>query len=97
MGCAYASTQATFRLPSCGLFDVLGKVEERLDWAKLEGQDVRSLGFMAERLLNVWIIANDKRTKEYSLVTTEKTNWLDKGYHFLKRHFSKSGSGKVHF
>lgn len=89
--------QADFQAYTDFLFDVLGKVEERLDWSKLDGQDVRSLGFMAERLLNVWIIANDKRTKEYSLVTTEKINWLDKGYHFLKRHFSKSGSGKVHF
>ena len=89
--------QADFQAYTDFLFDVLGKVEERLDWAKLEGQDVRSLGFMAERLLNVWIVANKKRVKEYLLVTTEKTNWLDKGFHFLKRHFTKNGSGKVHF
>ena len=52
---------------------------------------------MAERLLNVWLIVNNKRTKEYPVVSTEKTNWVDKGFHFLKRHFSKEGSRKVHF
>ncbi|MGL5688307.1 MAG: DUF4422 domain-containing protein, partial [Weissella cibaria] len=31
------------------------------------------------------------------LVTTEKTNWLDKGTQFLKRKFFKSANKKVHF
>lgn len=89
--------QADFQDYTNFLFDVLGQVEERLDWSELEGQDIRALGFMAERLLNVWLIANNKRTKEYPVVPTEKTNWVDKGFHFLKRHFSKEGSRKVHF
>lgn len=89
--------QADFQSYTDFLFDVLGKVEARLDWTKLHGQDVRVLGFMAERLLNVWLIANDKRPKEYPIVSTERTNWIDKGFHFVKRHFSKNGSGKVHF
>lgn len=79
------------------LFDVLGKVDERIDVAKYEGQDCRSLGFLAERLMDTWVNTQKLRVKEYPVVTTEKTNWLDKGTQFLKRKFIKNGERKVHF
>ena len=89
--------QTTFQSYTDFLFDVLKKVSERVDVTQLEGQDQRSLGFLAERLMDIWIYTNDLHIKEYPLVTTEKINWVDKGYQFLRRKFTKSATKKVHF
>jgi hypothetical protein len=40
------------------LFDVLFKVEERIDISRYSVQDARVFGFLAERLMDVWIVSN---------------------------------------
>lgn len=89
--------QADFQAYTDFLFDVLGKVDEMVHVDTYSGQDRRSLGFLAERLMDIWLITNAKKVVEVPLVSTERTNRLNKGYHFLKRKFIKSGSKKVHF
>lgn len=89
--------QADFQAYTDFMFGVLELVDDQLDYVQLTGEDQRALGFLGERLMDVWLIANEKRYLEYPLVTLEKTNWLNKGWHFLRRHFSNSQNKKTHF
>lgn len=89
--------QADFQAYTDFLFDVLEQVAKRVELAKYVGQDRRSLGFLAERLMDVWLLTNQKTTREFALVTTEKTNWLDKGTQFILRKFLPNMKKKTHF
>lgn len=89
--------QSDFQAYTDFLFDVLTKVSQVVDVTKLDGQDKRSLGFLAERLMDIWLVTNKKTYREFPIVTTERTNWVNKAFHFFKRKFLKSGSKKVHF
>lgn len=88
--------QAQFQAYTDFVFDVLGEVAKRVDLDQYTGQDRRALGFLGERLMDVWLLGSHQNYVEVPLVQTERTNWLDKGYQFLKRHFGKNG-GKTHF
>lgn len=79
------------------MFGVLKKVQERIDYENYEGQDRRVFGFLAERLMDTWVNTNQPIIKEFPMVTTERTNWFDKGFQFLKRKYWKHGKKKVHF
>jgi len=79
------------------MFDVLKAVEERIPYLEYEGQERRVFGFLSERLMDTWVNTKQKCVMEFPLVTTEKTNWLDKGTQFLKRKFFKNANKKVHF
>jgi hypothetical protein len=89
--------RAAFESYTDFLFSVLEKVDQVIDWQEYDGQDVRSLGFLAERLMDTWIYTNGISFVEVPVVSIERTNWFDKGYHFLKRHFVKADQKKVHF
>ncbi|TYC48096.1 DUF4422 domain-containing protein [Weissella muntiaci] len=89
--------QADFQLYTDFLFGVLEEVAQRVDMTQYSGQDQRSLGFLAERLMDVWILTNNKTIREFPLVTTEKTNWLDKGTQFLLRKFLPNMKKRTHF
>ncbi len=53
------------------LFGVLGKVEERIDVEGYDAQHRRVFGYLAEVLLNVWILKNRLRVKYlYTLLLT---------------------------
>ncbi len=71
------------------LFNILFKLEERLDISGYSDNDKRVFGFVAERLLDVWIETQQKETNlkytELSVVNMEKQNWLKKGTSFVKR------------
>ena len=67
------------------LFDVLFELEKRLDISTYSPYDARVFGFVAERLLDVWIETNGYAYRELPYVFTEKQNWLKKGGAFLKR------------
>lgn len=79
------------------LFGVLAKVEPQVPYEEYEGQESRVFGFLSEYLLDTWMKTNQKTYREYPLVTTEKTNWLDKGSAFLMRKFSNKKNKKTHF
>ncbi len=69
------------------LFDVLFRLERRLDISGYSANDARVFGFVSERLLDVWLETNQVVYREMPVVFTEKQNWLKKGTAFLKRKF----------
>nr|WP_027698579.1 DUF4422 domain-containing protein [Weissella oryzae] len=89
--------QVDFQAYTTFLFDVLALVAEQIDLVNYRGQEQRALGFLAERLMDVWLVTNQKSFKEFPLVTTEKTNWLDKGSQFLLRKFGYKQGSRTHF
>lgn len=70
------------------LFDILFELESRLDFSSYSAYDGRVFGFVAERLLNVWIEKNNIQYKEMPYVFMEKQNWVKKAFAFLKRKLS---------
>ena len=75
------------------LFDVLGELESRLDTSDYDDYSARVYGFVAERLLDVWIITNDIGYEELPYEFMEKQNWIRKGGAFLLRKI-RGGAGR---
>lgn len=69
------------------LFDVLQELEHRLDITDYTPYDARVYGFVAERLLDVWVETNQIRYVEAPFWYVEKQNWVKKGGAFLRRKF----------
>ena len=69
------------------LFDILFELEKRLDISGYSANDRRVFGFVAERLLDVWLERNGYRTLDIPYVFLEKQNWLTKGAAFVMRKF----------
>ena len=70
------------------LFDILFELERRLDISSYSSYDARVFGFVAERLLDVWIETNGYQYRELPYVFMEKQNWVKKGAGFVKRKIS---------
>ncbi|MBR3978632.1 MAG: DUF4422 domain-containing protein [Oscillospiraceae bacterium] len=74
----------------CGwLFDILFKLEDRLDISRYSAYDARVFGFVAERLLDVWLLTNHISYVEAAVCNMEKQHWGKKIFAFLKRKFIK--------
>ena len=71
------------------LFEILEKLEQQLDISAYSDYDKRVFGFVAERLLDVWMETNKVEYKELSVYETESVNWIDKGWKFIKRKYAK--------
>ena len=69
------------------LFPVLFAVERRLDITGYDPYNARVFGFVAERLLDVWIETNSVPYTEMPVMNTESQHWLRKGTHFVLRKF----------
>ena len=69
------------------LFPVLFDIEARLDISAYDDYDRRVFGFLAERLLDVWIWTNRVPYTEMPIVNTESQHWMRKGTAFLLRKF----------
>lgn len=67
------------------LFDILGKVEERIDISDWDKSEQRVFGYLSERLLDVWILKNDIVYKDIPYMYMERQSWLKKIFRFLKR------------
>lgn len=67
------------------LFEVLFAVEARLDISAYSANDARVFGFLGERLLDVWLEANQVGYATLPYVFLEKQNWVRKGGSFLRR------------
>lgn len=67
------------------LFDVLFKLEKEIDIKTYTGYQLRVMGYIAERLLDVWILHKNIKYKDISYVVLEKVNWLKKIIRFIKR------------
>lgn len=69
------------------LFDVLFELERCLDISAYSDYDRRVFGFVAERLMDVWVRTENVPYTELPVVFTDKQNWLKKGGKFLLRKF----------
>ena len=69
------------------LFAVLAELENRLDISNYSTYDQRVFGFVAERLLDVWIETEQIPYRECPVIHMESQHWLKKGTAFLKRKF----------
>ena len=67
------------------LFPMLFRLEERLDISPYSANDARGFGFVAERLLDVWLEAGGQAYRELPYVFLERQNWLKKGTAFIER------------
>ncbi len=67
------------------LFDVLFELEKRLDISEYSDNDKRVFGFVAERLMDVWLETNKIKYKDIPYMSLEKVNWIAKGTKFVLR------------
>lgn len=75
------------------LFDVLFELERRLDISSYSDYDKRVFGFVAERLLDVYVRAKGVRYAEMPVLHLESQHWPRKIVAFLRRKLS-SGTRK---
>ncbi len=69
------------------MFDILFRLESVLDISSYSANDRRVFGFVSERLLDVWLTANDVKYTELPVVHMESQNWPKKILNFTKRKF----------
>ena len=69
------------------LFDILFKLERRLDISSYNKYDARVFGFVSERLLDVWLTARGHKFIEVPLLNLESQHWPRKALNFLLRKF----------
>lgn len=67
------------------LFPILFALEARLDTSAYDDYNRRVIGFIAERLLDVWIAQNNLPYRELPVVDLEPVNWPRKGARFCLR------------
>ena len=67
------------------LFGVLFELEKRLDISGYNENDQRVFGFVAERLLDVWIETNGVKYRDIPYMFLERQNWVVKGARFVMR------------
>lgn len=73
------------------LFSVLDMVDKRIDTKNYDPYQRRVIGFLAERVFNVWVMENKNKLKiKYLKVkNTEGESIAKKGFNLIKRHFFK--------
>ena len=69
------------------LFGILSKLEKNLDISSYSDYDKRVFGFLAERLLDVYLLNNGLKYKEIDVMFMEQEDWIQKGFSFIKRIF----------
>lgn len=73
------------------LFDILFELERRLDVSSYSRNDARVFGFVAERLLDVWLEATGRTFAELPVRNLESQHWPRKIVNFLLRKFRRCG------
>ena len=67
------------------LFPLLFEIERRLDTSGYDAYNARVCGFLAERLLDVWLETGHVPYTEMPVLNTESQHWLRKGTTFVLR------------
>lgn len=70
------------------LFDILNKLEEKIDIKQYDSYQARLYGRVSELLFDVWLNEKKYVYKEIPCIHMERINWFDKGRKFLKAKFS---------
>lgn len=73
------------------LFGILEALESRIDSSGYSDYDRRVMGFLGERLLDVWLEKEKPRYREISVVHLESQHWPRKIAAFLFRKFAGEG------
>lgn len=76
------------------LFAILFELEKRLNISSYNANDSRVFGFVAERLLDVWLETNNISYMNQPVEFIEKQNWIKKGFNFIKRKITGGSIGK---
>lgn len=71
------------------VFDVLEEVEKNVDISTWDKSEQRIFGYLAERMMDVYVERNNLKVKEQKYFFAEKQNWFKKIFNFLKRKFKK--------
>ena len=69
------------------MFNILFKLEKRIDISGYNQYEARVFGFISERLFNVWLENQQLKVKEMPVINLEKVNWVKKINKFLIRKF----------
>lgn len=72
------------------IFDILGKLEPKVDLTGYSAFQARVFGRLSELLLNVWLeknIVGQYPMTSISMIYMENANWIRKGWRFLKSKF----------
>lgn len=69
------------------LFSILFELENQLDISSYNAYNQRIFGFISERLLDVYLEANQLSYTELPVMFMENEHWIKKGAAFLKRKF----------
>lgn len=67
------------------LFNILFKLEKRIDIKNYNQYEARVFGFLSERLFNVWLEKKQLITIEVDVINLEKVYWVSKILKFLLR------------
>lgn len=76
------------------LFDILGKLEIKMEGKEYDSFHARFYGRVSELLLDIWLETNNLKYKEMPAMSMEKINWLKKGGSFLLAKFTGRRYGK---
>lgn len=69
------------------MFDILAEVDQLVDTTSYSSYQKRFLGFVSERLLDVWVETNNKSTIDVPVIYLEKQHWIRKIFKFILRKF----------
>lgn len=83
----FVMTHTLFSSYCSWLFSLLALLETRISVENRSPYDARVFGFLAERLLNVWLMHQQLKIYEAPVLCLESANWLVKGSRFLERKF----------
>ena len=72
------------------LFGVLSEVEKRLDITGWDPVEQRVFGYLAERLLDVWLLKNNVKYRDIPYMFMEKQHWFKKIFAFVARKFGRT-------
>ncbi|NEZ69024.1 DUF4422 domain-containing protein [Pediococcus pentosaceus] len=79
------------------LFDVLFKVEDKIDISNYSVQESRVFGYVSEVLMDVWIETNGVNYVEVPWKQIGKVRLFSKVFNFLKRKFLPNSKSRTHF
>jgi hypothetical protein len=77
-----------FHVYSRWLFNILFRLEKRIDISGYSAYEARVFGFISELLLDVWLTVNSVHYVEMPVMFMEKQNWPRKIFGFLKNKFT---------